>query len=395
MPPRIVVLRGDGIGPAVVDEALRVLDAAGFRADWLEADIGWSCWRRAGQALPDETVRLLEAHRVGLFGAITSKGKPEAEAELAPELRGRGLAYESPIVALRRALRLEAGIRPCRTWPGNPANFIRRGPGGAVEEPAIDAAVVFQSTEDHWAGIEFAPPSPALRAALGESPRFAPFLDVPPDDLALSVRPATRGASRRIAEVAFEHARRRGLGSVTLCEKPTVLRETSGLMEAEARLVAERFPEIAFRALNADAAAARLARRPEEFGVLLAGNTYGDVLSDLLAGLAGGLGFAPSASLSPDGSALFEPTHGSAPALAAIEPAIANPVAAILAAKMMLDHLGDADRARRVEAAVASVVRAGRVRTYDMAGLRAAPDAVARGAATTRQMGDAVIAALG
>lgn len=393
MIPRVVVMPGDGVGPIVIAEAMRVLDAAGFAVDWVHADVGWACWKNAGNALPDRTVRLLEEHRVGLFGAITSKPKAVAESELRAELRGRGLAYVSPVLAMRQRLRLETCIRPCRTIPGNPMLYARRNAAGAIESPSIDVTLVTQNTECLYSSVEWTDPPPELRRALDAHPEMrARFAEVPSSDLALSCRITSRGACERIADAAFAYAEAHGYSSVTVCDKWGVMRETSAMLLAAAEAAAARHPRVALTRTDFDAQVMWLVRRPERFGVILSTALVGDVLSDGFAGTVGGLGFAHSANLG-EACAVFEPTHGSAPKHAAIDPPIVNPIAAILAAAMMLDHLGETARAAKIRESVARVVLEGRVRTYDMLGVGSA-DARAHGAATTREMGDAVIAAL-
>ena len=173
----VVTMAGDGIGRIVLPEALRVLDAAGFDAEYVPADIGWDCWTRQGAALPERTIGLLEEHQLGLFGAITSKPKQQTLAELEPGLQGRGLVYRSPIVELRQRFDLDVCIRPCRSLPGNPLNFVRRGPGGRVEEPEIDVVVFRQATEGLYAGVEWTDPPDSVRDSLGEHPGFTRFAD--------------------------------------------------------------------------------------------------------------------------------------------------------------------------------------------------------------------------
>jgi isocitrate dehydrogenase (NAD+) len=389
----VVTMPGDGIGKVVLPEALRVLDAVGFDAEYVPADIGWACWTEQGNPLPSRTVELLREHRLGLFGAITSKPKREADAELQPELRGKSGTYFSPIVGLRQAFGLDVCIRPCRSFPGNPLNFIRKRPEGGWEEPPVDTVVFRQNTEGLYAGVEWTDPPAPVREALALHPKFAPFRAVPGPELAISTRIFTREACRRICLAAFHYARSQGYGSVTVCEKPNVLRETSGMMEEEARRVASDFPDIALWSTNIDAQMMWLTKDPENYGVLVAGNLFGDIISDAFAGLVGGLGFACSANIG-ERVAVFEPTHGSAPKYADLEPPIVNPIAMILSAAMLLDHVGSGAAADRIRGAVAAVVREGKVRTYDMLRLPGGPRVIGQGAATTSAMTDAIIAAL-
>jgi 3-isopropylmalate dehydrogenase len=389
----VVVMPGDGIGKVVLPEALRVLEAAGFKADWVAADIGWDLWIREGNPLPDRTVELIDRHKVALFGAITSKPKDAAARELAPELRDQGLVYYSPIVGLRQRFDLDISIRPCITFPGNPLNFIRRGPGGTVEEPRVNAVIFRQNTEGLYGGVEWTNPPDQVWNALNTHPKFKAFREVPRADLAVSTRILTRAKCRRIFEEGFAYADRHSFGNVTVCEKPNVIRETSGMMVAEANQVHQRYPHIQLWDTNIDAQMMWLTKNPEDYGVVVASNMFGDIISDGFAGLVGGLGFAASANIGREGG-VCEPTHGSAPKYAELSPSIVNPIAMILSAVLMLDWLGEAACAERIRTAVAAVVAEGRVRTYDTLKLRGGAQAIAQGAATTSQMTDAIIGKL-
>lgn len=389
----VVTMPGDGIGQVVLPEAVRVLKQVGFDARYVHADIGWDFWVREGNPLPQATIDLLAEHRIGLFGAITSKPKREAEAELSPALRGKGCAYFSPIVRMRQHFDLDVCIRPCTSFPGNPLNFIRRTPEGGFEEPRVRAAVFRQNTEGLYAGVEWTSPPPQVREALESHPKMAAFADVPSEELALSVRVITRRASERICRAAFQYARRFGYSSVTVCEKPNVLRETSGLFTSEAQRVARDFPDVALWESNIDAQMMWLTKNPEDYGVLVCSNMFGDIVSDAFAGLVGGLGFACSANIGRE-VAVFEPTHGSAPKYQKLDPPIVNPIAMILSACMMLDHVGETEKAERIRAAVAAVIAEGKTRTYDMLRLPGGPDVLKHGAASTTQMTDAILARL-
>jgi 3-isopropylmalate dehydrogenase len=381
---------GDGIGNQVLPEALRVLKAVGFEADYVHGDIGWEFWRTEGNALPDRTIALLEKHKLGLFGAITSKPKKEADAELNPALRGQGFTYYSPIVTMRQRFGLDICVRPCIGFPGNPLNFIRKKPGGGFEEPRVNVVVFRQNTEGLYCGVEWTNPPQPVRDALATHAKFKPFAGVKGEDLAVSVRIITRPAARRICRAAFEHARHYGYKSVTICEKPNVLRETSGMMEEVAKEVARDFPGIALWSTNIDAQTMWLTKNPEDYGVVVASNLFGDVISDAFAGLVGGLGFAASGNIG-DQVAVFEPTHGSAPKYAELDPPIVNPIAMILSAAMLLDHVGEHERADRVRGAIAVVIQEGKVRCYDMLRIPGGTKSIAQGAASTMQMTDAIL----
>jgi 3-isopropylmalate dehydrogenase len=386
----VVTMPGDGIGYVVLAEALRVLEAVGFDADYIHADVGWEFWKSEGNALPERTVELLDQHKLGLFGAITSKPKPQAAAELDPALRDKGYTYYSPIVTMRQRFNLDVCIRPCRSFAGNPLNFIRRTSDGGFEEPLVDVVVFRQNTEGMYAGLEWTNPPEVVRAALATHPKFEKFADTPPEDLAISTRVFTRAACRRILRAAFEYARVHGYESVTVCEKPNVLRETSGMMEEEAKAIHSEYPEIELWSTNIDAQMMWLTKNPEAYGVVVAGNLFGDIVSDAFAGLVGGLGFAASGNIG-DEVAVFEPTHGSAPKYAELDPPIVNPIAMILTAAMMLDHVGERDMAWRIREAVAEVVEEGNVRVYDMLKLPGGPDVIGQGAASTIEMTEAII----
>ncbi len=353
---RIAWMPGDGIGKEVMDATRLVLDALQLEIQYLEADIGWEFWRHEGDALPARTVELLKSTDCALFGAITSKPKEEAEAELDPNLRHQGLVYRSPIIRLRQMFDLYTNLRPCKAFRGNPLNY----------RDDIDLLVFRENTEGLYCGVEFYPLPETVRQVMEDaSPAMRAFGDVRGEEIALSARIITRRGAERIVRRAFEYAREHNRRSVTLVEKPNVLRETSGLMTRVARDVAHEFPETEFWEMNVDAIAADLVRQPQKYSVLVASNLFGDVISDLTAALIGGLGLAPSGNLG-ERFAIFEPTHGSAPDIAG--KGIANPLAMLLAAKMMLDWLGETAQAMRLENAIAAVIAGGEVRTRDMGG---------------------------
>ena len=386
----VVSMPGDGIGKTVLPEAVRVLDAVGFDAEYVHADIGWEFWINEGNPLPQRTLDLLREHGLGLFGAITSKPKWEADEDLKPELRDQGFVYYSPIVGLRQAFNLDVCTRPCRSFPGNPLNFIRRTADGGFEEPRVDAVIFRQNTEGLYAGLEWTNPPSQVMEALAIHPKFKKFAGIPKEELAISTRVFSRTACRRIVKAAFEYAEKHGYRSVTICEKPNVLRETSGMLEEVAREVQKEHASIEHWSTNIDAQMMWLTKNPEDYGVIVAGNMFGDIVSDAFAGLVGGLGFACSANIG-DEVAVFEPTHGSAPKYQELDPPIVNPIAMILSAAMLLDHVGETEKAGRVRDAVAAVVEEGEVRSYDMMKMPGGPGVIERGAATTFQITDAII----
>ncbi len=390
---KIVSMPGDGIGKIVTPEAIRLLNAAGFKAEYVHADIGWDFWCREGNPLPQRTIDLLNEHKIGLFGAITSKPKDDADKELASELKGKGLAYFSPIVTLRQIFNLDICIRPCISLKGNPLNFIRKGKGSSIEEPPINCVIFRQNTEGLYAGVEWTNPPKAVRDAFETNPKMKAFDGVPSEEMAISTRIVTKKASERIIRAAFEYAKQFGYSNVTICEKPNVLRETSGMMFKLGKIIAKDYPGIALWDTNIDAQMMWLTKNPEDYGVIVAENMFGDIISDGFAGLIGGLGFACSANIGNE-VAVFEPTHGSAPKYENLNPSIVNPIAMFMSACMMLDHIGEKVISQRIKNAVAAVIEEGKVRTYDMMKLRGGPEVINQGAASTVQMTDAVIAAL-
>jgi len=367
---RIAILPGDGVGKDVVEATMPVLKKLAVDAEYVYGDIGWDFWCKEGNALPDRTKALLKETDACLFGAITSKPKEDAAAELDPSLRGKGLSYFSPIVRLRQEFDLYTNLRPCKAYPGNPLNFKEK----------IDLVIFRENTEGLYAGVEFRPLPDVVRAALATHSKFKPFAGVPADEIAISTRIMTKKGCERIVRAAFEYARKKNRKSVTLVEKPNVLRETGGLMLETARAVAKDFPEIIFKDANVDAICMWLLKNPFDYEVLVAENLFGDIISDLAAQLVGGLGFACSGNIGTK-YAVFEPTHGSAPKYAGLYKV--NPIATFLAAELMLEWLGETDKARALDRAVAEVIKDGKVRTYDMGGK-----------STTLEMGQAVVAKL-
>ena len=353
---RIAVMPGDGIGKDVMDAAEIVLDKIALDAEYVPADIGWEFWRTEGDPLPQRTLDTLKSCDCALFAAITSKPKEEAEAELIPELQGKGLVYRSPIVRLRQTFDLYVNLRPCKAFKGNPLNY----------RDDIDLVVFRENTQGLYAGVEFHPLPAQVRTVLeAHSPRMAAFERVPAEDIALSCRIFTREGCRRIVRKAFEYAQQFGYPTVTLVEKPNVIRETSGLMVREARKIAADYPDTELWETNVDAMAMWLVKNPQDYGVLVSSNMFGDIISDLAAQLVGGLGFAASGNIG-DEMAVFEPTHGSAPKYAGLYKV--NPTAMLLAVKLMLDWLGETEKAKALERAIADVIAEGKARTYDMGG---------------------------
>ncbi|MBU8934224.1 MAG: isocitrate/isopropylmalate dehydrogenase family protein [candidate division Zixibacteria bacterium] len=353
---KIAWLPGDGVGNDVMEAAKIVLDKVNFDAEYIHGDIGWEFWKSEANPLPDRTTDLLNNTDAALFGAITSLPKEEAENDLAPELQGKGHIYASPIVRLRQEFNLRTNLRPCKAYSGNPLNY----------KEGIDLVVFRENTEDLYSGVEFHPLPDEVREVIKKhNPKMARFDSSAAEDTAVSLRINTRLECTNIITDAFEYAKKFNRKSVTVVEKPNVIRETSGLMVRTAREVAKKYPDIELWETNIDAMCMWLVKNPMDYSVIVTSNMFGDIVSDLCAQLVGGLGFAASGNIG-DNYAVFEPTHGSAPKYAGQYKV--NPMAMLLTTKMMFDYLGEKDKAVALESAIADVIKEGKVRTYDMGG---------------------------
>jgi len=353
---KIAWLPGDGCGIDVLDAAKIVLDKIGLDAEYIYGDIGWEFWCKEGDAFPERTIELLKNVDAALFGAITSKPAKDAATELIPELQNQNILYRSPIVRMRQLFDLYICLRPCKAYPGNPLNY----------KDNIDLVIFRENTEDLYAGVEFNPVPEKLSGVLAElSKPFAKFKDIPGDQYAISCKVNTHKGSERIIRAAFEFAEKFNRKKVTAVHKANVVRATDGLFLEIAKEVSKDFPGIELDDANIDAMTMWLLKNPLNYDVLVAPNLYGDVISDLSAQLVGGLGFGCSGNIGKD-LAVFEPSHGSAPKYAGLFKV--NPIATILAAKMMLDWLGEKEKGDNLEKAVAEVIKEGKVRTYDMGG---------------------------
>jgi len=355
---RVTLIPGDGIGPEITAAAVRVLDATGVDLEWDVQEAGAAILAREGTPLPERVLASLRRNRVGLKGPLTTPV---------------GTGFRSVNVALRAELDLYANVRPARTWPGIP---------NAV--PGVDLVLMRENTEDLYVGLEFERGSAAVEElrALTQRHLGRTFRE----DSGVSLKPISVEGSRRIVQYAFDYARSHGRRKVTVVHKANIMKFTDGLFLEEARAVAAQNPGIAFEEVIVDALCMQLVQRPRPFDVLVLPNLYGDIVSDLCAGLVGGLGVAPGANIGREAS-LFEPVHGSAPQFAGSGKM--NPTAMILSGAMLLHHIGEHDAARGVERAVARVLAEGRHVTRDLV-----PGAGESGV-TTEQMADAVIAALG
>jgi len=335
----VTLIPGDGIGPEVTTAARRVLEATGVPLQWDVQPAGASVMPEEGTPLPERVLESVRAHGVALKGPITTQ---------------IGSGFRSVNVAIRKLLDLYANLRPAKSLPGV-----------AQARPGVDLVVVRENTEGLYVGLEH---------------------EVIPNEAAEALRITTRRACERIARFAFEYARRNGRHQVTAVHKANILKITDGLFLKVAREVAEAYPDIEYQERIVDNMCMQLVLRPEAYDVLVLPNLFGDIVSDLSAGLIGGLGMAPGANIG-DGIAVFEPVHGSAPDIAGQDKA--NPIAAILSGALMLRYLSEDEAADRVEQAVASVLADGRVVTADLHAQR--PDAQLVG---TQDMANAIIAHL-
>jgi len=351
----IAILPGDGVGKDVMDAAQLILDAISLDAEYTHGDIGWEFWKKEGNPLPDRTLSLLRETDCCLFGAITSKPNDDAQKELDSSLRNKGITYTSPIVRLRQEFNLHTNIRPCKAYKGNPLNY----------RDDIDLVVFRENTEDLYAGVEFRPLPKQVFDALMTHKKMKKFATVPLDEIAVSCRIFTKKACQSIIRQAFDYAQQHKRKSVTLIEKPNVIRETSGMMIEEGRKIAKEYSGIIYQETNVDAMCMWLVKNPQKYDVLVSSNMFGDIISDLAAQLVGGLGFASSGNIG-DTYAVFEPTHGSAPKYAGMYKV--NPMAMLLTVKLMLDWLDEKKQAKKLETAIAHVIQENTVTTYDVGG---------------------------
>ncbi len=354
----ITLIPGDGVGPEITGATRRVLESTGVEFNWELAYAGAGIIEKYGTPLPDSVLASIRKNKIALKGPVTTPV---------------GTGFRSVNVALRKALDLYACVRPCKTYPGAPAPF-----------KDVDIVIIRENTEDLYAGIEFEKGTP-------EATELSAFIngkigDVIKPGSGLSIKMITEAGTRRIVKHAFEYARKHGRHLVTAAHKANIIKFSDGLFLSVAREVAQDYPDIEFRDALIDNLCMQLVRRPQEYDVIVAPNLYGDIISDLCAGLVGGLGLAPGANIG-DGIALFEPTHGSAPKYTGQNRV--NPMAMMLSGVMMLRHLGETQAADRLEKTIAAVIAEGKSVTYDMKPTRDDPSA-----GGTSQVADAVIARL-
>jgi len=352
MAHRVTLIPGDGVGPELVEAARRVIDASGAQIEWEVQEAGLTVMDKEGTPLPPRVLDSIRRNKVGLKGPITTP---------------RGAGIRSVNVALRKELDLYACLRPCKHYPGVRSRF-----------EGVDLVVVRENTEDLYAGVEYEAGTDEAKQIIALSQgRIRP-------DAAISIKPISSFGSERIVDFAFRYALQNGRRKVTAVAKDNIMKATDGLFYRTAREVAKRYEgKVEYDEWLVDAMCMQLVQKPELYDVLVMPNLYGDILSDLCAGLVGGLGVAPGANIGEE-IAVFEAIHGSAPKYAGMNKV--NPTALILSGVLMLRHLGEVAAADRVERAVAAVIAEGNDVTYDLKPNRDDPSAVG-----TREMAEAVV----
>jgi len=354
----VTLIMGDGTGPELAAVARDVIDATGVQIRWDPQEAGVDCLARHGTPLPESLSASIRRTRVALKAPITTPV---------------GTGFRSVNVHLRQAFGLYACLRPCKTYRGVRSRYDN-----------IDLVIVRENTEDLYAGIEFQRGTDALRAVYAAiNQASARKIATPPETTGLSIKPISVEGTQRIHRFAFEYARTHGRKKVTSVHKANIMKFSDGLWLEVARETAKAYPDIEFEDRIVDNMCMQLVQKPELYDVLVLPNLYGDILSDLCAGLVGGLGVAPGANIGPD-TAIFEATHGSAPKYKGQNKV--NPTAVILSGALMLEHLGEKEAARRLEQAVAAIIAEGKFVTYDLKPSRDDPTAVG-----TREMGQAII----
>lgn len=356
---RVTLVTGDGTGPELAEAARRVIDASGATIEWDVQEAGVDVMEKTGTPLPEALLASIKENKVALKAPITTPV---------------GKGFRSVNVALRHAFGLYACVRPCKSYQGVRSRY-----------KDIDLVVVRENMEDLYAGIEFQKGTPECQEVLATVERLSKRKLSP--NTGISIKPLSVEGCERIVRFAFEYARKYGRRKVTSVHKANIMKFTDGLWLEVSREVAKRYPDVAFEDRIVDNMCMQLVQYPEEYDVLVLPNLYGDIVSDLCAGLIGGLGVAPGANIG-EGAAIFEATHGSAPKYKGQNKM--NPTAVILSGVLMLRHLGETAAADRVERAVARVVAEGRRVTYDLKAHRNDPSAVG-----TREMADAIIEAMG
>ena len=352
----VTLIPGDGVGPELAEATRRVIDASGAAIEWEVQEAGLAVMEAEGTPLPERVLESVRRNKVAIKGPITTP---------------RGGGFRSVNVALRKVLDLYACLRPCKHYAGVRTRF-----------EDVDLVVVRENTEDLYAGVEFEEGSAEAKQVVSlAGGRIR-------EDAAISIKPISAFASERIVDFAFRYAKENGRRKVTAVAKDNIMKATDGLFYRTAREVAKRYEgEVEYDEWLVDAMCMQLVQKPELYDVMVMPNLYGDILSDLCAGLVGGLGVAPGANIGED-IAVFEAIHGSAPKYAGQNRM--NPTALILSGVLMLRHLGEREAADRLEKAVAAVIAEGKDVTYDLKPNRDDPTAVG-----TKEMGEAVVRAMG
>ena len=359
MPHRVTFIPGDGTGPEIAEATRRVIEASGAEIDWDVQEAGADVMdAHGGNPLPDHVLESIKTNGVAIKGPITTPV---------------GGGFRSVNVALRKTLDLYGQVRPCKTYPGVRSRY-----------DAVDLVVVRENTEDLYAGIEFEQGTEETRNMIGWLSKRGSGIR---PDSGVSIKPISVSGTRRIVEFAFDYARRNGRRKVTAVHKANIMKFTDGLYLRVAREVAEENADVDFEDRIVDNLSMQLVQRPEEYDVLVCPNLYGDIVSDLAAGLIGGLGLAPGGNFGTR-AAVFEPTHGSAPKYTGQNKV--NPMAMMLSGVMMLRHLEEREAADRLESAIADVIAEGKSVTYDMKPNRDDPTAVG-----TSDVADAIIDRMG
>ncbi len=357
---KITLIPGDGIGPEVSLATRRCIEATGVQVDWEVVEAGADVVEKTGTPLPDSVLESIRRNKVAIKGPITTPV---------------GSGFRSVNVALRKELDLYACVRPCKLYPGIRSVF-----------ESIDLMIVRENTEDLYAGIEFQDGTPEAKSLINKIKELNPKAKLDPES-AISIKPISKKATQRVVKFAFELAIKNNRKKVTAVHKANIMKCSDGLFLRVAHEVAQEYlGRVLFEDRIVDNMCMQLVQRPNDYDVLVLPNLYGDIVSDLCAGLIGGLGVAPGANIG-DGIALFEPTHGSAPKYKGMNKA--NPTAMILSAVMMLHHIGENMAADRLENAVAKVLKDGKSVTYDLRADRTDPFS-----AGTSQMADAIIATM-
>jgi isocitrate dehydrogenase (NAD+) len=365
MTHEVTLITGDGVGPELAAAARRCVDATGVKIQWDVQEAGLDVMERTGTPLPEATMESVRRTRCALKAPITTPV---------------GTGFRSLNVHMRQALGLFACIRPCKYYPGVRTYF---------SDQPVDLVIVRENTEDLYAGIEFEAGQAVTGELVDYLNKISPQRPIRSgrDETGVSIKPISVSGSRRIVRCAFDYARENGRKKVTAVHKANIMKHSDGLFLATARKIAEGYPDIAFEDRIVDNMCMQLVQKPELYDVLVLPNLYGDILSDLAAGLVGGLGVAPGANIGPDG-AVFEATHGSAPKYKGLNKV--NPTALILSGMLMLRHLKETGAAERLEKAVSAVIAEGKDVTYDMKPDRDDPTAVG-----TREMAEAICGKLG